>query len=90
MNPRDIGIENQEQNLYIQSEVHGYLNLQHSLRELLHSLPDTQIGQYLLSATEDSIELVSTMEHLNDLTHTSLSDTATTEDVSCLLGNFLC
>lgn len=63
--------------------------LQHRLREFLHRLPHTKISEDLLCATQDSIELVSAVEHFNDLAHTGLGNATTSEDVGGMVGNFM-
>lgn len=68
----------------------GEIKLQHSLRELLHSLPHTQIRQNLLGTAEDGIELISAVEHLDDLAHAGLGDTAASKDIGGVVGNLLC
>ena len=67
-----------------------YPKLQHSLGELLHRLPDTQISQDLLRTTQDGIELVRPVEHFDDLAHARLGDTTASEDVGGVVSNLLC
>lgn len=62
--------------------------LKHGFGEVLNSLSNTQIGQNLLCTSKDGIEFVAPVEVFNNLTHTGLSQTTTTEDVGCRTGDF--
>lgn len=65
-------------------------NLQHALWEILHCLSYTQIAQNLLGTPKDSIELVGAVELFNDSTHSTLGDSATSEDVDGFICNLVC
>ena len=71
--------------------VHSYMlqPSQHRLGEPLHRLPHPQVGQDLLGAPQDGVELVRPVEHLDDAPHARLRDAAPAEDVDGLVGDFV-
>lgn len=64
--------------------------LQHALWEVLHRLPDTKISQNLLCASQNGIELVCTMELLDELAHAALRKTSSTKNVDGLVCDLVC
>jgi hypothetical protein len=66
------------------------LILQSGFGHLLESLSDTQIAQNLLRSAQDGVEFVRAMELLNNFSHTSLSDTTTSEDIASIIGDLMC
>lgn len=65
------------------------LPLQHGIRELLERLPDRQIGQNFLRASQDGVELVRPLEALNNTSHTALGDTAASPNLNSLIGSLV-
>lgn len=52
-------------------------------------MPDTQVSQNLFRTTQDGIEFVCPVEHLDDLAHASLRDTTASKDVGGVVSNLV-
>ncbi|KAI6748767.1 hypothetical protein HG531_007714 [Fusarium graminearum] len=63
--------------------------LQFGVGEVPHGLSHTKISQDLLGSTENGIELVCSVEHLDELTHAGLGNSATTPDLHGLIGDLM-
>jgi len=65
-------------------------SLQHTLGEVLHRLPYTQVAENLLGTSKNSIKLICAVELLNHPAHTTLRNSATSEDVDGFICDFVC
>lgn len=73
----------------INSQNRYYVALQHSLGEIPHCLPHTEISKHLLRATQDGIKLVSSIKVFNMLAHATLRQTSPAPDLDRLVSNFV-
>ena len=71
----------------LRHRTHSVVSAIHEHVEKDSRLPDTQVSKDLLGTTENGIELLGTLELLNEASHTGLGKGTTTEDLNGLVGD---